>query len=389
LVSRPGIVSPLTLGGTYGAPQNTTDNVDTLWKRPSTWGPRCSTFTRRDSWVRYRLLGRTGLRVSELFLGAMTFGEQGGVGAPPEECRRMLDAYADAGGNVIDTAINYRGSASESIVGELLEGRRNRFVLATKYTVSRDASDPNAAGNHRKNLTLSLETSLRRLRTDYIDVYWVHIWDRRTPVEETMRALDDAVRAGKVLYIGISDAPAWVVSRANTLAEWRGWTAFAGLQVPYNLLNRDIERELLPMAEAYGMSVAAWGPLAGGVLSGKFTRPGGAGTGTRVSPESVTARDHAVAQSVQDVADDLGVTCSQVAIAWTRARSRAVHPILGARNVEQLIDNLGALDCVLPEDAVKRLEAATDFTAGFPTDFIASTEAWVFGEASGRVDERF
>ncbi|ETK37908.1 aldo/keto reductase [Microbispora sp. ATCC PTA-5024] len=338
--------------------------------------------------MRYRLLGPTGLRVSEFFLGAMTFGEQGGVGAPPDECRRMLDAYAEAGGNVVDTAINYRGGASEEIVGELLEGRRDRFVLATKYTVSRDAADPNAAGNHRKNLTLSLETSLRRLRTDYVDLYWVHLWDRHTPVEETMRALDDAVRSGKVLYVGISDAPAWIVSRANTLAEWRGWTPFAGLQVPYNLLNRDIERELLPMAEAFGMTVAAWGPLASGVLSGKYTRPGGAGSGTRVDAASLSERDHAVARAVQEVADELGVTCSQVAIAWTRARSRAVAPIIGARTVEQLKDNLGALDCRLPEDAVRRLEDATGFALGFPSDFIAQTEGWVFGEASARLDGR-
>ncbi len=168
--------------------------------------------------MRYQLFGGTGLRVSELFLGAMTFGEQGGVGAPPQECARILDAYADAGGNVIDTAINYRGGASEEIVGELLDGRRDSFVLSTKYTVSRDRDDPNAAGNHRKNLRLSLETSLRRLRTDYIDIYWVHMWDRHTPAEETMRALDDQVRAGKILYIGISDAPAWLIARANTLA---------------------------------------------------------------------------------------------------------------------------------------------------------------------------
>ncbi|WP_060882816.1 aldo/keto reductase, partial [Streptomyces caniscabiei] len=235
--------------------------------------------------MRYRLLGRTGLRVSELFLGAMTFGEQGGVGAPPQECARILDVYAEAGGNVIDTAVNYRGGESERIVGELLKGRRDRFVLSTKYTVSRDGTDPNAAGNHRKNLALSLETSLRRLGTDYIDLYWVHIWDRNTPVEETMRALDDAVRSGKVLYVGISDAPAWVVARANTLAEWRGWSPLSALQVPYSLLNRDIERELLPMAEAFGMSVAAWSPLQNGVLSGKYTRPGGVapGTATRLS----------------------------------------------------------------------------------------------------------
>ena len=199
--------------------------------------------------MRYRLLGNTGLRVSQLFLGAMTFGDPDTVGAAPEECRRMVDAYAEAGGNVIDTASNYRGGASEAIVGEVLEGRRDQFVVATKYTVARDPGDPNAAGNHRKNLRLSLETSLRRLRTDYVDLLWVHMWDAHTPVEETIRALDDVVRAGRVLYVGISDTPAWVVARANTLAELRGWTVFAGLQVPYSLLQRDVERELLPMAE--------------------------------------------------------------------------------------------------------------------------------------------
>lgn len=331
--------------------------------------------------MRYRLLGQTGLRVSELFLGAMTFG---GAGTPPQECRHMFDLYAAAGGNVVDTASAY--GESESILGKLLEGRRDRFVLATKYTLSRDGGDPNAAGNHRKNLTLSLETSLRRLRTDYIDLYWVHIWDQHTPVEETMRALDDAVRAGKILYVGISDAPAWLVSRANTLAEWRGWTPFAGLQVPYNLLKRDIERELLPMAEAFGMSVATWGPLAGGVLSGKFTRPGGTEAGTRVAPESVSARDHAAARAVQEVADELGVTASQVAIAWTRARSRAVHPIIGARSVEQLEDNMGAIDVDLPEEAIQHLTVAVEFDVGFPTDFIAETSPVVFGEASTRLD---
>ena len=243
--------------------------------------------------------------MSELFLGAMTFGEQGGVGTPPEECRRILDAYADAGGNVVDTAINYRGGASEEIVGELLAGRRDRFVVGTKYTVSRDRDDPNAAGNHRKNLRLSLETSLRRLRTDYIDIYWVHIWDRHTPIEETMRALDDEVGAGRILYVGISDTPAWVVSHANTLAHWHGWTRFAGLQVPYNLLQRDIERDLLPMAEAFGMTVTTWSPLAGGILSGKFTQPDGPpAPGTRVNPASLTDHQCRVATVVQSVADD-------------------------------------------------------------------------------------
>jgi len=339
--------------------------------------------------MRYRLLGQTGLRVSEVFLGAMTFGEQGGVGATSEESGRMLDTFAEAGGNFIDTAVNYRGGASETILGELLEGRRDRFVLSTKYTVSRDGNDPNAAGNHRKNMTLSLETSLRRLRTDYLDVFWVHIWDRNTPIEETMRALDDAVRSGKVLYVGVSDVPAWVVARANTLAEWRGWTQFSALQVPYSLLNRDIERELLPAAEALGLSVAAWSPLSNGVLSGKYTS-GGAGTGvpTRLAAGSLSAHDHAVASAVQKVADELGRTPAQVAIAWTMRKSPAVHPIIGARRVEQLKDNLGALDTVIPDELVKRLEEATEFKLGFPGDFIKDTSAWVMGPANQRTVDR-
>jgi len=329
--------------------------------------------------MRYRLLGRTGLRVSELFLGAMIWRE-----ATPE-VRKMLDLYEDAGGNVIDTASFY--GPSESVVGEVLEGRRDRFVLATKYTLTRDATDPNAAGNHRKNLVLSLEQSLRRLRTDYVDLLYVHLWDRHTPVEETMRALDDVVRAGKALYVGISDAPAWVVSRANTLAEWRGWTPFSALQVPYSLIRRDIERELLPMAEELDLTVAAWATLGHGVLSGKYSTDSPPTGGTRLAPGSVTERDHAAAQAVVEAARELGVTPSQVALAWTRARSRAVVPIVGARNPEQLADNLAAVDVTLPDGVMRRLEKAAPFTRGFPEDFIAES-AEVFGEARDRIDPR-
>jgi aryl-alcohol dehydrogenase-like predicted oxidoreductase len=321
--------------------------------------------------MRYRLLGQTGLRVSEVFLGTMLFGEHGGGRTSRDECRRILDLYADAGGNVVDTAVNYGGGHGEEIIGELLHGRRDRFVVATKYTMSRNGSDPNAAGNHRKNLTLSLETSLRQLRTDYIDLYWVHLWDRHTPVAETMRALDDAIRSGKVLYVGISDAPAWVVSHANTLAECRGWTPFAGLQVPYNLLERDIERELLPMAEQFGMTVAAWSPLSHGKLAGP--------------PD---ADDGAVVRVLREVAEEVGATPAQVAIAWTMARSRAVHPILGSTNVAQIKENLRAVDVVLPEDATQRLAAASEFSLGFPRDFIDGMPPWVFGEANGRLDHR-
>ncbi|GAA0981551.1 aldo/keto reductase [Acrocarpospora macrocephala] len=319
--------------------------------------------------MRYQLLGPTGLRVSDLFLGAMSF-------ASPAEARKMIDLYADAGGNVIDTASAY--GDSEEILGDLLRERRDQFVLATKFTLTRDARDPNAGGSHRKNLTLSLEASLRRLRTDYVDLFWVHMWDEVTPIEETMRALDDAVRAGKVLYVGASNLPAWLVSRANTLAEWRDWTSFAGIQVPYSLLKRDIERELLPMAKALGLSVATYGVLAGGVLSGKFLSPVGAST--RINPASLTARDHRAARAVQDVAGELGVTASQVAIAWTRGRSRAVHPIIGSRTAEQLQDNLAAVDVTLPAETMDRLDSAVEFDLGYPTADNLGPRPWLFGE---------
>jgi aryl-alcohol dehydrogenase-like predicted oxidoreductase len=334
--------------------------------------------------MRYGRFGTSGLRVSEMFLGTMTFGERGG-GAPIEECRRMLDAYADAGGNVIDTAVNYARGESEEIVGELLIGRRDQFVLATKYTNSRDLDDPNGAGSHRKNLRLSLETSLRRLRTDHIDVYWVHLWDRSTAIEETMRALDDQVRAGKVLYVGVSNMPAWLVSRANTLAELRDWSPFVGLQVQYSLLQRDVERELLPMAEAYGMTVAAWGPLAGGILSGKFNRPqppGATKTPTRVDPSAISEQQRSVAATVEAVARGLGVSPSQVALAWTQSGSPLIRPILGARRLDQLVDNLGAAEVVLPADAVARLDACCALEVGYPMGFIDKIEHMVFGAAA-------
>jgi aryl-alcohol dehydrogenase-like predicted oxidoreductase len=326
--------------------------------------------------MRYRLLGRTGLRVSELFLGAMSFGEQGDGGTPREQCRRIIDSYAEAGGNVIDTAVNYRNGHSERVIGEILEGRRDRFVVATKYTLSRDGGDPNAAGNHRKNLTLSLETSLRQLRTDYIDLYWAHVWDRHTPIDETMRALDDAVRAGKILYTGFSDAPAWIVAHANTLADWRGWTPFAGIQAPYNLLNRDIERELLPMAETLGISVATWSPLAHGVLSG------------RSAADASSEHERAVVAVLREVAGEVDATPAQTAIAWLKAQPVTVHPILGATTAEQLTENLGALDVTLPDEAIQKLTAAAEFEAGFPSDFIEKLPPWVFGEANSRLDGR-
>ncbi|WP_194818701.1 aldo/keto reductase [Nocardia sp. XZ_19_385] len=320
--------------------------------------------------MRYRLFGSTGLRISEIILGTMGFRD-------PAQARALLEAYADAGGNVLDTASAY--GTSEEVLGAVIEGR-DRFVLGSKYTLTRDAADPNAAGNHRKNLTLSLEQSLRRLRTDYLDIYWVHVWDRHTPLEETMRALDDAVRSGKVLYLGVSDAPSWVVARANTLAEWRGWTPFSGLQVPYNLLSRDIERELLPMAEALGLSVTAWAPLAAGKLTVSASSQ-------RVDPAELTETERAAAAAVAKVAAELGATPAQVALAWIRHRSTAVLPIIGPRTVAQLQENLGALDLELPAEAITDLESAAPFARGFPADFIAECDEseFVYGGAATSV----
>ena len=337
--------------------------------------------------MRHTTFGKTGLRVSEAFLGTMGFGEDWGWGAGADECRKIFNAYAEAGGNVIDTANRYTDGSSERIVGELLGTDRDRFVLATKYTLTMDGGDANASGNHRKNLRRSVEDSLRRLGTDYLDLLWVHIWDPHTPIEETMRALDDLVRSGKVLYLGLSDAPAWVAARANTMAELRGWTPFAGLQLNYNLVERGIERELLPLSDALDLSVAAWAPLARGLLSGKFTR-GDAVEGSRTKRADLSERDLRIAAEVDTVADELGASSSQVALAWTRAHHRWIHPILGARTLDQLSDSLAAFDLELPADAVRRLDGISSFELGFPQDFIAVARDFVYGPVHERFEPR-
>jgi len=329
--------------------------------------------------MKNRLFGRTGLRVSELWLGTMTFGEDWGWGASKPESRRIFDAYAKAGGNCIDTANHYTNGTSEKFVGEFTASERQRFVISTKYTLSGRPDDPNAGGNHRKSLVQSLEGSLKRLGTDYIDVYWVHAWDQLTPVEETMRALDDQVRLGKVLYVGFSDAPAWVVSQANTMAALRGWSPFAGIQVQYNLAERTPERELLPMAKALGLAVTAWSPLAGGVLTGKYNKS--TQEPKRLTPDSplyaalVNERSTSIADEVLEIAHQAGRTPSQVALNWLRQRQVAgnVMPILGCRSEKHAQDNLGCLDFELSADDIARLDEASRIRLGFPGDFLASS----------------
>ncbi len=322
-----------------------------------------------------RLFGHTGLRVSALCLGTMTFGEARAWGADKSTSRAVFERFVERGGNFVDTANNYMNGASEEFLGEFITGRRDQFVIGTKYSLTLHPDDPNGGGNHRKSLVRNLEASLRRLRTDYVDVYWLHAWDFLTPVEEIMRALDDVVRAGKVLYLGISDAPAWIIAQANAIAHERGWTAFAGLQPEYNLLQRDAERDLLPMARAFDMTITPWSPLANGLLTGKYNDRANADgrLTTGRSRNRVTERGLAIAEAVRNVAAELGHTPAQIALAWLLHQPGSVIPLIGARHVDQLEDNLGCLDIRFTDDELRRLDDAGAPELGFPHDFIASS----------------
>lgn len=330
----------------------------------------------------YLTLGRSGLRVSPLALGTMTFGTDWGWGSDAEEARRILDLYLERGGNFIDTANFYTGGSSERLLGQFLAGRRDAVVLATKYSLTMAAGNPNASGNHRRNMIRSVEASLERLGTDYIDLLYLHAWDGLTPVDEVMRAFDDLVRSGKVLYAGISDTPAWQVARMQTLADLRGWAPLVALQIEYSLAQRSVESELLPMARELGLGVLAWSPLASGVLTGKYTRkdldhadaPDVSGSRKNVAAGngSLNARTLDIADVVKQVAEEAGRSTAQVALAWTLQRPAAtVMPIIGARTLAQFQDNLGALDVVLSDAQRARLDDVSGVEAGFPHEFLA------------------
>jgi len=338
--------------------------------------------------MRYKLLGRSGLRVSELALGTMTFGPEWGWGASKEESRRIFDAYVAAGGNFIDTANRYTEGASERFVGEFIAADRERFVVATKYTLFNRRDDPSASGNSRKNMVQSLEASLKRLGTDYVDLFWVHAWDFTTPVEEVLRGLDDLVAAGKVLYVGISDTPAWVVAQANTLADLRGWSRFVGLQIRYSLVDRAAERDLLPMARALDIAVTPWSVLGAGVLSGKYSGPGASEARGRAAQWGLSERDLAIAAAVAGVAEEAGHSPAQVAINWVRQQPGVIVPLIGAKTAAQLNDNLGCLDFALTAEQMQRLSAASKIELGFPHDFLASNEVrdLVTGGMDGKLD---
>ncbi|MBI9071945.1 MAG: aldo/keto reductase [Melioribacteraceae bacterium] len=332
--------------------------------------------------MKYKIFGKSGLRVSELSLGAMTFGEGVEWSSDKETCKKMFDIYTDAGGNFIDTANVYRGGDSEKLVADFIYNNRDYYVLATKYVFNMNPKDPNSGGSHRKNMVQSVEKSLKRLNTDYIDLYWVHRYDPNTPDEELMRGLDDLIRQGKILYVGISDAPAWWVSQVNVLAELKCWSQFIGLQIEYNLLERTIERELLPMAEHFGLGLAAWSPLASGILTGKYNKKE-ASENKRLDTakfKEVSKENLEIAATVVDMANETGKSPAQIALNWVRQKSKLVVPIIGARTIEQLQDNIGCLEFELSEEQMKKLNDASEIDLGFPTTFLNRTYDFMMGE---------
>ncbi|GHG00524.1 MULTISPECIES: aldo/keto reductase [Amycolatopsis] len=325
----------------------------------------------------YRLLGRSGLRVSPLALGTATFGTEWGWGAEKDEARKLFDTYVERGGNFVDTANTYTDGSSERLLGEFARGRRERLVLATKYSTLRRPGDPNSGGPHRKSLFASVEASLRQLGTDYVDLLYLHVWDFTTPVEEILRGLDDLVRQGKVLYVAMSNAPAWEVSRMQAIADLRGWAPLVALQIEYNLVNRAGERDLIPMARALGLGVIPYSPLAGGLLTGKYRRadPAAPEPGTRAGFNAglgmVTERNLAIAEVVTEVAAELDCTPAQAGLAWTLRNPAVTAPIVGARTPAQLEDNLGALEVAFTAAHLARLEEVSAIELGYPHDVLA------------------
>ncbi|ABF89294.1 oxidoreductase, aldo/keto reductase family [Myxococcus xanthus DK 1622] len=325
-----------------------------------------------DSLAKYHLLGQTGLRVSPLALGTMNFGTDWGWGITSEDAHRLLTRYLEAGGNFIDTADAYTSGSSERIIGDYFakHGGRERAVIATKFSANLSPGDPNAGGNSRKHIYAALEGSLRRLKMSYVDVYWLHVWDGLTPVEEVMGTLTGLVREGKVRYIGFSDVPAWYFARAQTLAERNHWEKVAALQLEYSLAERNVEREHLPAALAMGAALTPWSPLAGGLLTGRYTRDGnqpkGDGrahallaSGNPVADKFLQERPWAIVEELVAVAKEVERSPAQVALNWVATRPAVVSTIIGASRLEQLEDNLHALDFKLPHELSARLDAAS------------------------------
>ena len=314
----------------------------------------------------YSLLGRTGLRVSPFCLGAMTFGNTGSWGADENQSRAIFDRYRAAGGNFIDTANVYTEGQSETLLGQFLSssGERDRIVLATKFSISTFRGDPNAGGNGRKNIYQSLEASLKRLKTDYIDLYYLHYWDTLTPIDEVMETLDALVRSGKVRYFGLSDVPAWYLAKGQTYAALQGKTKIAALQVEYSLLDRTIENEHVAAAQDLGVGICAWGPLGSGLLTGKYQRDRSAQGEGRIAIDKhyerqLTERNFKIVDALVEVAKELGRPPSQVALNWISRRPAVTSTIIGARTPVQLDENLAALEFDIPAELSERLNRAS------------------------------
>ncbi|WPU64293.1 aldo/keto reductase [Peredibacter starrii] len=330
----------------------------------------------------YVTLGKSGLKVSPLCLGTMTFGEDWGWGASVPECEKILARYIDLGGNFIDTANVYTYGHSEKIIGDFFRKdpfERQKMVIATKFFGTLKPGDPNAGGAGRKSIIHACEESLRRLQTDYIDLYWMHCWDYQTPIDETMRALDDLVSSGKVRYIGFSDTPAWKVAEAHVKSLFQGWVPVSAIQVEYSLLQRTVEGELIPMAQELGMGVTPWSPLKSGVLSGKYRRENKdhveAGRGEWVTS---SLDDHAydVVEKVIQIAKEVKSTPAKVALKWVCSQPGVTSPIIGARTIEQLEDNLSALDVKLSAEHLKALDEISKPSLNFPADFLKRSPAF-------------
>ncbi len=321
----------------------------------------------------YLTLGHSGLRVSPFCLGAMTFGEDLGWGSSVPDSEAILARYLELGGNFLDTANGYTRGHSEVIIGDFFKqrGGRDRVVIATKFFVNLFAGDPNGGGASRKAIVAQCDESLRRLGTDYIDLFYLHNWDRFTPVEETMSALDDLVTAGKVRYLGFSDAPAWKVAQAQLLAHFRGWAPLIGLQIEYSLMQRTVEGELIPMAQELGLGVLPWSPLKMGALSGKYTRANQAKMQGRRAAfvGEFTDTQFDIIDAAQKVATELNTTVPAVALAWVQSQPGVSSTIIGARTMEHLEDNLKALDLHLSPEHLAALDKASKPTLNFPADF--------------------
>lgn len=308
------------------------------------------------------------MKVSELCLGTMGFGTEAGWGADKQASFQIIEAFANAGGNFLDTANIYKLGTSEKIIGEFISNTdRDYWVIATKYSLKDNNTNPNASGNNRKNMMRSVEESLKRLQTEFIDVLYLHIWDDLTPIDEILRGIDDLIRQGKVNYAAISDTPAWIVSKGNTMAELMGWSQFIALQIEYSLLQRSPERDLIPMAKHYGMTVTPWAPLAGGALTGKYLR----GDKGRIKEGSNRLNENSqrITKEVMAIAEKLGVEPSHVALKWTMQQGYSSIPIVGATKLNQLAENLKVIDVTIPDEDMKRLDEASAIDLGFPGNF--------------------